>query len=491
MSTLLDRSDRGSIRYVKVALGESILAIVAALLFFTAFLAILEVAFPSGVGLRAMIETDSGATAESKAASERKMYADGLDSVVGRLSARRNDVRTKSHESVVWDAAALGMSLHDRESVQTLDNAAATIDFESNGSIDLGPNTLVVLSDHEEDIFSKRRRSTLLVLDGTLRGHLSGDEEAGYVQVEVPAGNGTMQVRPAAGETGEVVFRIDVSEDRTATVTVESGRAEVVGSSEVLTIGENEAAQLLDITQPPSVVRLRQAPRISAPLSGQRFLFQDERPEVELRWTRVPGTSTYHLVVAQDASFEQVTIDRYVSGVGVVLPGLPEGSYYWSVVGVAHAGSSEELTSRSESTFRVSRDARPPKLEWQVGEPRAADDFGRNGGAGASGNGPRPNVAGNAAGSTATSHGTGSRRPGAFGAVAVGESTRALVTVRVTGRAEPGSRVRVAGVQVKLDASGAFSRDVPLQPGPNVVSVEAIDRAGNVTMESRVVNRSR
>ncbi|MCA9755502.1 MAG: hypothetical protein KDA27_06850 [Candidatus Eisenbacteria bacterium] len=482
MGTLLDRPDRISARYMKVALGESLLAIVAALLFFTAFLAILEIAFPSGVGLRAMLEADTGQAIESEKSGQRRMYADGLDTVVGRLAARRNDVRTKAHESVVWDAAALGMSLHNRESVQTLDNAAATIDFEANGSIDLGPNTLVVLSDHEEEIFSKRRRSTLLVLDGSLRGHLSGNEDVGYVQVEVPAGNGMMQVRPAEGESGEVVFRIDVSEDRTATVTVESGRAEVVGGEDVLTIGENEAAQLLDIALPPSIVRLRQAPRISLPMSGQRFLFQDEQPEVELRWTRVSGTDTYHLIVARDASFEQVSIDRYVSGVGVVLPGLPEGSYYWSVVGVSHPGSSEELTSRSESTFRISRDTRPPKLEWQVSAPHAASAPGHaSDGANRGGSPARGAVSGVPSGLLS----------GATGSVVAGHAAHAEVVVRVTGRAEAGSRVRVAGVEVTLDASGAFSRDVPLLLGPNVVSVEAIDRAGNVSMESRVVNRSR
>ncbi|MFN0151654.1 MAG: hypothetical protein ACKVU1_13200 [bacterium] len=59
----------------------------------------------------------------------------------------------------------------------------------------------------------------------------------------------------------------------------------------------------------------------------------------------------------------------------------------------------------------------------------------------------------------------------------------------VEGRAAAGSRVRVASVPAATDAAGRFHASVALQPGPNLVIVEAADAAGNTAYRSLVVTR--
>jgi hypothetical protein len=56
------------------------------------------------------------------------------------------------------------------------------------------------------------------------------------------------------------------------------------------------------------------------------------------------------------------------------------------------------------------------------------------------------------------------------------------------GRTEPGTRVLVGGGEAKTDARGYFMHRLNLDPGLNVIVVEAIDRMGNVAYKSQVVN---
>jgi len=415
---------------------EAGLAIGVALIFFAGFFALLEIFFPTGAGIGQLLSSDSNAEAESRAQDNRRMYADGLplDSVVGKLIARKNDVRAKAMDSVVWTSATLGMPLKNRESVQTLDRAVATIELQSDDEIEMGPNTLIVLKDLEEDIFSRRQRSSLLVLDGALRGRLSADG-SDRVRLEVPAGDGTATIQPMADEGGEVVFRVDVSDEQTATVTVEKGRAEIRSGEDLVTVRENQSTRLTDSSVPPSVIRLRPGPELLMPLPGQRFEYRKLQPEVALGWTQITGVTTYRLRVARDPGFAEMVYDEWVDGNGVVLPSLPAGTYHWSVVGESDRA---EVTARVQSQFRVSRDATPPPLRLQLPE---------------------------------------------------GNVTSEVIVIE--GQVEPGSRVRVAGVTVELDRKGWFSHEVSLDFGPNVLVVEAIDPAGNVAYRSSVVNRRR
>jgi hypothetical protein len=60
--------------------------------------------------------------------------------------------------------------------------------------------------------------------------------------------------------------------------------------------------------------------------------------------------------------------------------------------------------------------------------------------------------------------------------------------VRVSGKSEPAVKVFVSDTQVIVDKNGNFSADQPLNEGDNILSIKAVDNAGNINeIQRRVI----
>ncbi|RNC73219.1 MAG: hypothetical protein ED859_00480 [Desulfuromonadales bacterium] len=57
----------------------------------------------------------------------------------------------------------------------------------------------------------------------------------------------------------------------------------------------------------------------------------------------------------------------------------------------------------------------------------------------------------------------------------------------LAGSTEPGARVFVSGKGVPATETGTFTTEVTIRPGMNLVAVEVVDGAGNVTYRSHYV----
>lgn len=67
--------------------------------------------------------------------------------------------------------------------------------------------------------------------------------------------------------------------------------------------------------------------------------------------------------------------------------------------------------------------------------------------------------------------------------------TTTQMSYTVVGEAEYGCKVKVNDKEIETDANGAFSYKVQLSPGENIIKVEAVDAAGNVTACYALVNQ--
>lgn len=67
--------------------------------------------------------------------------------------------------------------------------------------------------------------------------------------------------------------------------------------------------------------------------------------------------------------------------------------------------------------------------------------------------------------------------------------TTAQMSYTVVGEAEYGCTVKVNDKEIKTDANGAFTYKVQLSPGENIIKVEAVDKAGNITACYALVNQ--
>jgi len=57
----------------------------------------------------------------------------------------------------------------------------------------------------------------------------------------------------------------------------------------------------------------------------------------------------------------------------------------------------------------------------------------------------------------------------------------------LSGRAAPGARIYVDGIETAAEEAGGFVHQGVLKPGGNLIRVEAIDPAGNASYASRIV----
>lgn len=251
------------------------------------------------------------------------------------------------------------------------------------------------------------------------------------MHVEVETANAT-RLRPRDGDEGVVEVRVAVDETGTSQIAVLEGSAEVEREGHTRALRANEAVRVDPTGHVGEPEPLPPAPVIVAPADETEVVFRDRSPRLELSWT---GTAAeYEVTLARDAALGDVVHRERVSGTRFVYGNLKPGDYYWRV---------EACRGRIKSAgavagpIRVIQDRTPPAL-----------------------------------------------------VVAFPDETVRTAELVLRGKAEPGADVYVDDRRVALGADGAFEHRLPLDRGLNVVVVEAIDGAGNVTYRTGTVTAS-
>lgn len=415
---------------------EGILAVILVLVFFSFILYLLNTLFPTGTNLRSIISRpDSLNAAGLQASGDREMATDQSDPASARtvaavLSRRQNNVKSKSSEAIAWRKAVEGKQLYDRDAVQTLDNSAADITFDENTILNMGENTLIIIKRMQHDPVYKEKRSFMVLVDGDMRGKLgAGGEEAVHLEIATPAG--LVRTQGGAKAAAPVDFKLSVNPDKSSTIAVYSGTAEIEAGGKKVVVGENQATVVELNGQPLEPSTLLPAVTLKSPSAGEAYYYRDLQPKVRFAWQKIPDATEYRLVMARDPLFFDTVTDERLSKDRFSHGNLKKGSYYWKV-----SAFSESIEGRFSETrsFKVLQDRNPPAL--QVRFPPKTIYSGR-------------------------------------------------YTLR--GKTDPGARVYVGGTRVKTTRSGKFNYILRLEPGINVIVVEAIDKVDNVTYRSKKV----
>src|SRR6266481_5777465 len=196
---------------------ETILALILVLGFFSAFLSILNTVFPSGPGLRDLMRSGTSMTTVPGESPGAPPGAGGALQIAAHLTAMR-----------------------DRDAIQTLDRSNATIAFDDSNYLDMGQNSLVIIQRLEEDPALKERRSFLVMVEGDLRGRIAGARDS-VVRLEVATPGAVTRLQRAPASGGELKFKISVHPDRSSTIAVYEGSADVMARGQIVHVGANQA----------------------------------------------------------------------------------------------------------------------------------------------------------------------------------------------------------------------------------------------------------
>jgi hypothetical protein len=408
------------------------------LVFYLGVLQILGIFIPSGLGLRDIIRGDlTVAHREPEpypmvTVSAQRKDPDGMQTYVAVLAELRNVVKSRGAESINWQPARAGMGLAPSDAVQTASSSGASIRFAPKDWLEMSENSLMIIRKLERDPVRLAKRSSLLVIDGEFFGKLGGPEVKTF---DIELGKTGARARIVAGKdkTGPAEFQITVNPDRSTTLSMFKGTAEVAAKGVTVHLDAKTSTTVSEAGIPSPPETLLASPVLSTPAEDAVFYYRSLPPKVSLTWEALEEADGYRVVVARDPEFHDVLVKRGVSDPSFEHGNLKEGTYYWRVSGKKRWA---EGTASKAGQFMIVKDLVPPDL--RVASANDGDS---------------------------------------------GEKCR------LKGVAEPGASVFVSGKPVTLTEKGEFECDVKLARGINVIVVEAVDSAGNVAYRSMRSNR--
>lgn len=388
------------------------------LLFFGIFLATLNVMFPTGTSFSELMGKGEGSSPTAPG-GKKGQNANVVESPIV-LSKLANMVKNKRSDDIVWTFAHVGMNLYDRDAVQTFNGATVQLSIDKGDNyLEMGENSLIIISLSEKDTGKNEKRSLLVMVDGQLKGKLSQNgKEKRTVEISTP----TALIRiPAGGkDVGGSEFKVSINKDQSSTFTVLNGTAEVVAQGQSVMVNENQTTTV-GLNEPPPVPQeLPREVTLLDPENEQVVYYRDIPPRVSFSWAPLSDEREYRILVAKDRDFSALVVDEWVTRTLFVHGNLKEGDYYWKV-------DLRKKSTCGTRQLRMVRITKAPTIQLET-IPRVvrADHY------------------------------------------------------VIKGTTEPHVRVIIEGREVETDKAGRFEYTFRLQQGVNIVVVEAVDRAGNI-----------
>ena len=332
-----------------------------------------------------------------------------------------------------WEPARVGMKLYEGDFLKTGANGLAEVMAVDGTFYRIKAETL----------FEVHRGKTLT---GAGEGEPKRQSEIKFIvgTVDIDTGEGSRSIVRTDAATADIGARsnvgVDVDPSKATGISSYRGRVTLSTETGSVTLGDRERVVATVGGGLGEKSRIPDPPRTIGPDDSAVFELGRVEP-VTLRWSVVPAASRYRLQIARSRLFipDSIILTDDRPKPEAPLSVTEEGSFYWRVATLGSTGIvSEWSATRRFKVLRGGRttggpDTTPPELVLS-----------------------RPQVNG--------------------------------TLVILTGRTEPGASLTVNGEAVDVDASGAFKKVISFHTeGVNVLSVRAVDGAGNETVRRETV----
>ncbi|MFN7947423.1 MAG: fibronectin type III domain-containing protein [Blastocatellia bacterium] len=349
---------------------------------------------------------------------------------IGRKSARfiqiEGRVRLKRANETEFHEAKDDMTLEAGDTIQTLADSVARVQFVDGSSYTIRPDTTLVIKDNS---LNADRSTRVQVAVGVGRINLAtGEQAAGSSNVVQ-----TSTASASIGSQTEASVAADGRSEKTE-IRIARGSAKInTQSGQSYDARPNER---IEIAASGQVVREKMlpVPTLNSPENQRTLKVAAGRPaQVSFAWSGIPQARNYRIEVATSAYFGDTVVATrdQLGSTNAVFDNLQPGSYYWRV----RANSEKEGAGQFSEPFKFS-------------------------------------LVTNAAGQTLQ--------------ISVTRQTPLGGDVyKIEGRSEPGARVRVGETLARVSADGSFTALVTVTNGRREVLIEAEDQDGN-TGQKRV-----
>lgn len=417
---------------ILIQFGEFIGVLSIVFIFFIIFIGLLNMLFPSGTGFREILSSqrllglyNDQSEQESTVLLDNKGLTASLNEAAV-LTKIKNSVKSKRADEIVWSSAQEGMQIFNRDAIQTLKEGYVQIKIDRNSYLELGQNSIVVIRNLEEDIFVKEKRSILVMVDGEIRGKISGAEDKPYhVEIKTPSA----VTRISAKQTrGDADFTVRINPDKSSTIAVLKGSAEVIAQGQKVQVAANQITDVYLNKSPSSPKPLPPPAVLISPPGKSIYYYNMLPPRIKFRWDSTSNNNTYKFLVAKDPDFREIIMDEVVTTNSFTHGNLKQGNYFWRVdIPYGIAGETRQI--------QLLQDSEPPLLHVES-PPRIVYD------------------------------------------------ERYLLK----GVTESGTQIFIENHPITITESGGFEYSLKLDRGTNVIIVEAVDKIGNVSYFSTLMD---
>ena len=355
---------------------------------------------------------------------------------VATLVGIEKNVKAKRASELSWEEAQQQMPLFENDAVRTFEKSSATIAFGKDDLVDVDQNALVIIKPRSKGADDSEISLALLssdFLDGLAAK--PAPEQAKAIETASIGRALTIRPVPGSGKPGEKTrVAVRTLPDKSTSVAALSGTLKIRGPKGPEVVLKEKMVTRVTESGALQPRLLPGSPQPLFPADGATYGFQRKAPRVEMQWKTAERAQSYRLVVATDAQFRRIFADEKVNGTTLTVRIQQPGTYYWRVRAQDADGfAGPYSTVRS---VKADYDDTPPSLT--ILSP------------------PEMFVAPNP-------------------------------SVDLKGKTERGAKVKVNGQKVNVDADGGFTYNLPLNEGVNLVTIEAIDVAGNSEYGKRLI----
>ncbi|MBI1951414.1 MAG: hypothetical protein HYS34_08635, partial [Acidobacteria bacterium] len=355
---------------------------------------------------------------------------------VATLVGIERSVKSRRASDLAWEDARQPMPLYEDDAVRTFDRSSATIAFGPDDLLEVDQNALVIIKPRPGG--AGESEISLALLSSDFLDSLASKpaaEQAKAIRVAAARRQITIRPVPAAGGAGEKTrVALRTLPDQSTGVSALSGSLRIKGprGGEVV-LKEKMVTRVTD-TGILAPRLLPGSPNPIFPDDGATYAFAKRMRQVELKWSPADRARAYRLVVATEPSFRRVFADEKVGGTSFRVRVQQPGTYYWRVR--AQDGDGFAGPYSAVRSVKTVFDESPPPLSI-LSPPEMFVS-------------PSPSV-------------------------------------DLKGRTEREARVKVNGQKVKVGEDGTFVFPLALKEGVNLITVEAIDPAGNSEYGKRLI----
>lgn len=360
----------------------------------------------------------------------------GPAGAMATLVGIERSVKARRASDLAWEDARQQMPLYENDAVRTFDRSAATIAFGADDLLEVDQNALVIIKPRPGDAGESEISLALLSAD-FLDSLASKPAPVQAKAIQAAAAKRQITLRPipgGGGSGGKTRIALRTLPDQSTSVAALSGSLRIRGprGGEVV-LKEKMVTRITDagILAPRL---LPGSPNPIFPEDGATYAFARRTPRVELKWGPAERARAYRLVVATEPSFKRVFADEKVGGTSFQVRVQQPGTYYWRVRAQDADGFAGPYSA--VRSVKAVFDESPPPLSI-LSPPEMFVS-------------PSPSV-------------------------------------DLKGRTERQARVKVNGQKVTVGPDGSFVFRLVLKEGVNLVTVEAIDPAGNSEYGKRLI----